>query len=213
MPGLPPAPAAAAEILGDELGLVTEYGALLATDAVVRGLIGPRETERLWNRHLLNCAVLGDLIPASARVVDVGSGAGLPGLVLACARPDLTLDLVDSLARRTSFLVEAADRLGIGARVRVHTGRAEDRSVRDAVGGAMWVTARAVAPLDRLARWCLPLLGSGGSLLAIKGRSADDEITQHESALGKLGARSVALVECGSGLLAEPVRVVVLVKR
>lgn len=213
MPGLPPAPAAAAEILGDQLGLVTEYGALLATDAVVRGLIGPHETERLWDRHLLNCAVLGDLIPASARVVDVGSGAGLPGLVLACARPDLTLDLVDSLARRTSFLAEAADRLGIGARVRVHTGRAEDRSVRDAVGNATWVTARAVAPLDRLARWCLPLLRSGGSLLAIKGRSADDEIAQHKSALGKLGARSVSLVECGAGLLAEPVRVAVLVKR
>ncbi len=213
MPGLPPAPAVAGEILGAQLELVAEYGTLLATDAVVRGLIGPRETDRLWNRHLLNCAVLGELIPASARVVDVGSGAGLPGLVLACARPDLTLDLVDSLARRTAFLVEAADRLGVSSRVRVHTGRVEDRSVRDAIGDALWVTARAVAPLDRLARWCLPLLRPGGRLLAIKGQSVNEEIAQHRSAVGKLGVRSMSLVECGTGLLAEPVRVAVVVKR
>lgn len=193
--------------------LVAEFGALLATDAVVRGLIGPRETARLWDRHLLNCAVVAELLPAGARVVDVGSGAGLPGIVLACVRPDLMVDLVDSLARRTSFLCEAVERLGVGARVRVHTGRAEDRSIVEAVGGAKWVTARAVAPLDRLARWCLPLLTSGGTLLAIKGKNAESEMAAHHATLLKLGAQSVGLTVCGEGRVAEPVRVVAVIKR
>ena len=210
---LPTAPPAAVGLLGAQLGLVTDYGRLLAGDAVVRGLIGPRETARLWERHLLNCAAVTELLPFGARVVDVGSGAGLPGLVLACARPDLTVDLVDSLARRTSFLTQAVEQLGLADRVRVHTGRAEDPAIVAMVGGAEWVTARAVAPLDRLARWCLPLVRSGGSLLAIKGSTAQDEMDSHRRQLTRLGAASVSLAHCGSTWLAEPVRVVVVVRR
>lgn len=210
---LAPIPAGAAEILGAHADLVAAFGSLLATDAAVRGLIGPHETERLWDRHLLNCAVVAELLPTGARVVDVGSGAGLPGIVLACVRPDLTVDLVDSLARRTAFLAEAVNRLELSARVRVHTGRAEDRSIVKAVGEVAWVTARAVAPLDRLARWCLPLLTSGGTLVAVKGQNAEREISDHCATVLKLGARSVALAVCGVGRVAEPVRVVTIIKR
>src|SRR5206468_2812374 len=129
-----------------------------------------------------NCAVLTELLPSGARVVDVGAGAGLPGLVLAVRRPDLSIDLVESLHRRVDFLTEAVAVLGLGA-VRIVHGRAEDRATLDAVGDARWVTARAVAPLDRLARWCLPLLRPGGTLLAIKGGTADQELLAHRTAV------------------------------
>lgn len=212
LPGLPAPSAEAVALFGDRLELVERFGHLLAGDAVVRGLIGPRETPRLWDRHLVNCAVLGELLPAGAAIVDVGSGAGLPGLVLACLRPDLGIDLVDAQARRTAFLTEAVTALDLGDRVHVHTGRVEDRSMRRSLGGSRWVTARAVAPLDRLARWCLPLLAPGGRLLAVKGSAAADEVAQHRRALEVLGASSVALVECGLGRVVEPARVVVVAR-
>ena len=117
-------PPAARAIFGERLPLAIEYAALLATDGVVRGLIGPHEADRLWDRHLLNCAVLTDLLPEGARVVDVGSGAGLPGIVLACRRPDLRIDLVESLARRVAFLEHAVGALDLTSRVRVVHGRA-----------------------------------------------------------------------------------------
>src|SRR5262249_59699748 len=119
----------AEQIFGAGLDLAVRYGELLASAGVVRGLIGPREVPRLWDRHLLNCAVLTELVPGDARVVDVGTGAGLPGLAMACRRPDLRIDLVESLARRGAFLTEAVAELGLGTRVRVVHRPAEDGTV------------------------------------------------------------------------------------
>jgi 16S rRNA (guanine527-N7)-methyltransferase len=190
-----------------------QYVARLAGAGIDEGLIGPRERDRLWERHVLNCAVLTDLLPLDARVVDVGSGAGLPGLALACRRPDLSIDLVESLQRRARFLAETVAELGFGDRVRVVRGRAEDRHVVDIVGDASWVTARAVAALDRLAGWCLPLLESGGTLLAIKGERAATEILESGAAVRRLGGSQPRLVTCGSDVLSAPVPVIAVVKQ
>jgi 16S rRNA (guanine527-N7)-methyltransferase len=205
-------PAEAAAVFGDRLDLAREFAALLATQASARGLIGPREVGRLWDRHLLNCAVVADLLPPDARVVDVGSGAGLPGLVLAIRRPDLRVDLVEPQQRRVAFLDEAVDLLGLEASVRVVRGRAEERATLAEVGASEWVTARAVAPLDRLVGWCLPMLRSGGWLLALKGASAAVEVRTHQSAIRALGGRETSVVRCGDALLTEPT-VVVRIRR
>lgn len=209
----PEPPPEAVEVFGPHLGAARFYADLLAGDGVRKGLIGPRETPRLWDRHLVNCAVVAELLPTGVRVVDVGTGAGLPGVVLACLRPDLRVDLVDSLHRRTAFLVDAVAGLGLADRVRVVTGRAEDAAVRDLVGTTEWVTARAVAPLDRLTRWCLPLLGSGGTLLALKGRQAAAEIDEHGAAARRSGARSIDVVRCGVGRVVDPAVVIRVVRR
>jgi 16S rRNA (guanine527-N7)-methyltransferase len=209
VPGLEqyePAPACAATVFGARLGLAERLAGLLAGDGVVRGLIGPREADRIWTRHLLNCAVIAELFEPGCRVVDVGSGAGLPGLAVAIARPDLKLDLVEPLQRRVDFLAEAVDTLALTGQVRVVRGRAEDLVAE--VGGADWVCARAVAPLDRLVRWCLPLLGSSGRLALIKGAGAADELERHRSALRRAGAGSAEVVTCGAGLVEPPVTVV-----
>jgi 16S rRNA (guanine527-N7)-methyltransferase len=184
----------------ERLTLAERYAELLATQGVLRGLIGPREAPRLWDRHLLNCAVLGELIPDGALVADVGSGAGLPGLVLAIARPDLRVTLVEPLLRRTRFLDEAVELLELGDRVEVVRGRAEDLA-----GGPVYqvVTARAVAPLDRLARWCLPLVAPTGELVAMKGASAAAEAAEAGRALRELGCAPPVVVELGAGVLPE----------
>ncbi|MFN2561294.1 MAG: 16S rRNA (guanine(527)-N(7))-methyltransferase RsmG [Jatrophihabitans sp.] len=184
----PAAPPAAAAIFGDHLDAAVRFAHRLATDGVTRGLIGPREVERLWKRHILNSAVVTELLPPRSRVVDVGSGAGLPGLPMAIRRPDLRVDLVEPMLRRTEFLTEVSTELALGDRVRVIRGRAEEKAVRSQVGSAEWVTARAVAPLDRLVKWCLPLLSPRGRLLALKGRTAEDETAEHGAAMGALGA-------------------------
>lgn len=204
-------PAAAARIFGDRLPAAIQYARLLATDGVVRGLIGPRESDRLWDRHLLNCAVVAELIPADRRVADIGSGAGLPGIVLAIARPDMNLVLVDAQARRVDFLTECVETLALD-RVRVMQGRVEDRAVREAIGRVDVVTARALAPLDRLAAWCMPLLESGGRLLAIKGSSASDEVARNRRVLGRYGATEVAIRRCGAGVV-DPETTVVDIER
>lgn len=209
-PGIPAPPDAAIGVFGDRLDLAARFGGWLAGQGVLRGLIGPREVSRLWERHLLNCAVIAELLPIGARVVDVGSGAGLPGLALACRRADLRVDLVDSLARRVAFLRDVVADLGLDEQVRVVRGRAEDAAVRDVVGGAQWATARAVAPLDRLVRWCLPLLQPGGTLLAMKGDQAAAEIEAHAAAIRRAGGVGVSITECGRGALDVPVRVVVI---
>lgn len=201
-------PPAAATVFGDALPLARRYVAALATSGVERGLIGPRETGRLWERHVLNCAVLAELVPAGSRVIDVGSGAGLPGIPLALARPDLEVVLVEPLLRRSTWLDEVIDDLwgsGEEARVRVVRARAEEMAGRMA---APVVTARAVAALDRLARWCLPLVEAGGELLALKGRTAAHEVEEHRAALRRAGGTGVQVVECGVGVLPEVTTVV-----
>ena len=202
---------AAEQVFGARLPLAIRYAELLITDGVVRGLIGPREAPRVWERHLINCAVMSDMIPLGASITDVGSGAGLPGIVLAVARPDLTITLVEPLARRTAFLSEAVTALGLDTTVTVVRGRAEDL-----VGGppaaADVVTARAVAPLDRLAGWCLPLAAVGGRLLALKGASAADEVAEHHEAITRLGGGDPVIRLCGAGLIDPPTTVVEIVR-
>ncbi|WP_438872928.1 16S rRNA (guanine(527)-N(7))-methyltransferase RsmG [Paractinoplanes hotanensis] len=197
-------------MFGDRLGLAAEYARLLVTDGVVRGLIGPREAPRIWERHLVNCAVLSEIIPIGASVVDVGSGAGLPGIVLAVARPDLQMTLVEPLARRTAFLSEAVTALGLDATVTVVRGRAED-VVDGPPAGADVVTARAVAPLDRLAGWCLPLAKVGGRLLALKGATAAEEAAEHRDAVAALGGGEPVVRLCGEGLIDPPTTVIEVV--
>jgi 16S rRNA (guanine527-N7)-methyltransferase len=208
----PPACAQAAEqVFGVRLPLAIAYAELLVTDGVVRGLIGPREAPRIWERHLINCCVISEIIPIGASVVDVGSGAGLPGIVLAVARPDLTITLVEPLARRTAFLTEAVTKLGLDATVTVVRGRAEDIAGGE-VAVADIVTARAVAPLDRLAGWCLPLAAVGGRLLALKGTSAADEVVEHRQAIERLGGSDPVVWLCGAGVIDPPTTVVEIVR-
>lgn len=178
-------------VFGDRMGTAQRFVDLLASSGTERGLIGPREVDRLWDRHVLNCAALAAWCPPGGDVIDVGSGAGLPGLVLALARPDLSVTLVEPMQRRVDWLHEVVAELG--ADVRVLRSRAEDSGV---VAGT--VTARAVAPLERLARMCLPLVAPGGQLLAMKGRSAVAELTAAAPALPALGANSWEV------LVAEP---------
>ncbi len=203
-------PASASVVFATRLGLAERYADVLVTDGVVRGVIGPREPARIWTRHLLNCAVLTDLFPDSARVVDVGSGAGLPGIALAIRRPDLRVDLIEPLQRRVEFLIETVETLGLRDQVRVVRGRAEDPAIRAEFGSAEWVTARAVAPLDRLVRWCLPLLAEDGQLALIKGTSAGEEIARHRLAVERAGGGEAAVVACGTGLVDPPVPVVMV---
>jgi 16S rRNA (guanine527-N7)-methyltransferase len=208
--GVPPE---AAAVFGDRLELACRFADLLATEGTLRGLLGPREAPRLWARHLLNCAVVSDLIPPEARVVDVGTGAGLPGVALAIRRPDLRVDLVEPLERRVSFLNEAVHDLQLAETVRVVHGRAQEPSVVARVGGARWVSARAVAPLGRLVGWCLPLLQDGGRLLALKGSSAVAELTEHQHVIRRCGGGDWEVVTCGVGVLTEPTAVVVIRRR
>jgi len=190
------------------LPIAEAYAALLAVDATVRGLIGPREVPRLWDRHLVNCALVTDLVATEASVCDIGSGAGLPGLVMAIRRPDLTVTLVEPLLRRTSFLDEAVAQLGL-ANVEVVRARAE------ALHGHRTfdvVTSRAVAPLDRLSRWSLPLVRSGGAFLAMKGSSVQAELESAAQAIRAGGGVVDGVVELGRDLVDPPVRVVRVVK-
>jgi 16S rRNA (guanine527-N7)-methyltransferase len=199
--------AAARVLFRDRLPLACRYADLLAVDGVVRGLIGPREVPRLWDRHLLNCAALTEIIPydpPGLTIVDVGTGAGLPGIVLAMARPDLRIVLVEPLARRTTFLTEAVADLGLDAQVDVVRGRADEVPLSP----VEIVTARAVAPLDRLAAWCLPLVAVGGRLLALKGASAADEVAAHRDEIERLGGGAPVVRQCGVELLDPPTTVV-----
>jgi 16S rRNA (guanine527-N7)-methyltransferase len=202
-PTEPPLPAARS-VFGDRLDLATRYAHQLATDGVVRGIIGPREAPRLWDRHLLNCAVVGELMELGASVTDVGSGAGLPGIPLAIARPDLVVTLLEPLARRYDFLIEVVDALGLAHQVDVVRARAEEYSGPP----ADVVTARAVAPLDRLAGWCLPLARVGGRLIALKGASAAAEIEEHTAAVARLGGGTPVLRLCGGEFVAPATTVV-----
>ena len=175
-------------MFGDRLALAERFVAILADTGITHGLIGPRETPRLWDRHVLNCAVAHRAIAASSdrsrqQVVDVGSGAGLPGLALAIARPDLELHLIEPLTRRTGWLSGTIATLGLDNAV-VHTARAEGMWDRLTVP---YVTARAVTGITQLAAWTLPLLSAGGSLLALKGARAHEELASNHAALHRMG--------------------------
>jgi 16S rRNA (guanine527-N7)-methyltransferase len=204
----PDEPPAAAAVFAGRLPLARRYAGWLAGEGTRRGLLGPREAARLWERHLLNCAVLTDLVPAGVRVVDIGTGAGLPGIPMAIRRPDLRLDLVEPMARRTAFLTEMLADLALEPTPRVIRGRADEPAVLAEAGRSDWVVARAVAPLDRLVRWCLPLLRPGGTLLALKGESADAELAAHRAAVEQAGAERMELVLVGAEILPVPTRVV-----
>lgn len=197
------------ELFGVRAPLATAFADILATDGVTRGLIGPREAPIVWDRHIVNCAVLADHLPQAGRVVDVGSGAGLPGLVLAIRRPQLRVDLVEPMLRRSSFLLDVVDRLGLADQVRVVRGRAEQASVVSMVGRAEWVTARAVAPLGRLVRWSLPLLRDGGMLLALKGARAAEEVALDAAEIASSGGVVVDVVPLGpADQVSQVVRIV-----
>ena len=159
------------ELYGAEFPLINRYVDILASTGVEWGLIGPRETERLWDRHILNSAALSGLIAFDSSVADVGSGAGLPGIPLAVLRSDLQLTLIEPLLRRCTFLTQTIEALGITDRVEVVRSRAEDHQQSYDV-----VTARALAPLDRLIGWCNPLRTAEGVILALKGKSAGEEV-------------------------------------
>jgi 16S rRNA (guanine527-N7)-methyltransferase len=202
------AQAAAQAVFGDRYALAERYAALLTCSGVSRGLIGPSEADRLWERHLLNSAVVGELIPHGCRVLDMGSGAGLPGIPLAIARPDLMVALLEPMARRVAWLQEVIADLGLT--VPVHRGRAEDPRVRHELGGNDVVTARAVAPLGRLAGWALPLVAPGGRLLAIKGASAEEEAARDMVAVRAAGGAAVEIVQCGGTIVQPPTTVIVV---
>jgi 16S rRNA (guanine527-N7)-methyltransferase len=199
-------PSSAAAIFGDGLEQAVRYAELLCSAGVERGLIGPREVSRIWERHLLNCAVAADVAPPGASVADVGSGAGLPGLVWAIQRPDLAITLIEPMLRRTRFLGEAVQRLGV-PQVDVVRARAEEFSPTRRFD---LVTARAVAPLERLVRWCVPLVRPGGIVAAFKGDNAQEELEAASSTLRRLGATDSRIEIYGGTVMEFPTRMVVL---
>jgi 16S rRNA (guanine527-N7)-methyltransferase len=201
----PPAPDSARGVFGSErLPLAERYAELLAGEAVVRGLIGPREVPRLWDRHLLNCAVLGEVVADGSSVCDLGTGAGLPGVVLAIARPDLRVTLVEPLLRRAGFLEEVVTELGL-TRCRVQRARAEELH---GVERFDVVTSRAVAPLAKLLGWSMPLVAPRGAMLAMKGGRAQEEVAAAMRELRRLGCGGPEVLGLGEGVLEPPTTVV-----
>ncbi|HEY2694535.1 MAG TPA: 16S rRNA (guanine(527)-N(7))-methyltransferase RsmG [Pseudonocardiaceae bacterium] len=198
---------AADRLFGDRMPLAERYVDMLTRQGVQRGLIGPREIGRLWDRHVLNSAAIAELVPDDSRVIDVGSGAGLPGIPLAIARPDLSIVLLEPMARRIDWLTEVVDTLELDATVR--RGRAEEGDVRRDLGGADVVTARAVAPLAKLANWSLPLLRPDGWLVALKGASATEELDRDAAAIARAGGAEPSVRICGSEL-PTPTTVIVI---
>jgi 16S rRNA (guanine527-N7)-methyltransferase len=187
-------PPGAAAVFGEALPLARKYADLLVGPGVERGVVGPAESDRIWDRHLLNCAAIARLIPVRSWVVDVGSGAGLPGIVLALLLPSARITLVESLARRVTFLEECVAELDL-ANVEIVRARAEDLAGQLAADVA---TARAVAPLDKLAGLCLGLVRPGGKVIAVKGASAEAELTRARPALARLGVTDARVSEVGS---------------
>ncbi len=197
---VPQPPAGAEGVLGDRLDLAERFAALLGDTGVSHGLVGPREVPILWERHILNCAVVHEAFPEGGELVDVGSGAGLPGVALAIARPDLHVHLIEPMLRRTTWLSSTIDDLAL-TNCTVHRGRAEEFH---GVLSLPFATARAVARIDRLARWTFPLLRDGGTLVALKGGRAEEELIAEESALRRLGMTSSAIRRYGEDVLEVP---------
>jgi 16S rRNA (guanine527-N7)-methyltransferase len=187
-------PASAASVFGAVLPVAQTFAGLLATRGVEQGLLGPREVPRIWDRHLLNCAVVAELVePQPGTLLDLGSGAGLPGLVLAMLLPETAVTLLEPMERRCRFLAETVTDLGL-ANAFVLRGRAEDVTVRADV-----VTARAVAQLPRLAELAIGVVRPGGMVLAIKGRTAQEELKAAGPVLRRIGARDAQVVRAGHG--------------
>lgn len=189
-------------LFGERLPLAQRYADLLATVGTERGLIGPREVDRIWDRHLINSAVLGEIV-TSGTVADIGSGAGLPGLPLALARPELTVTLIEPLLRRASFLAEVVAELGLP--IEVVRARAEELA-----GTRQFdvVVSRAVAPLPKLLGWCVPLTRPGGRVVALKGERAASEIAAARDVWRRLGLPEPSVVAVGQDGLSEPTWVV-----
>jgi len=191
---------------------LSAYVDVLSTTGVEHGLIGPREVPRLWERHVLNCAVVADpahgLVPSGSQVADVGSGAGLPGLVWGIVRPDIHVTLIEPLLRRATFLTQTVDDLGLTDRVTVLRGRAEEITSSPNWSAVDVVTARAVAPLEKLLGWTVPLLVRGGTLALLKGSSAAEEIATATPVALSLGVRDLGITTCGSPWV-EPATTVV----
>lgn len=202
---LPEPPEIARDVfVGEAWDRAGAFAELLAGPGVVRGLLGPREVPRIWDRHLLNCAVVAEAVPEEVRLVDIGSGAGLPGLVLAIVRQDITVTLLEPLLRRTVFLEECVEALKLD-NVEVLRGRAEELAGQREFDVA---SARAVAPLDRLLTWAMPLLREGGELIAMKGERAAGELAEAQSQLQASGARTAELVTVGHGKVEPPATLV-----
>ena len=180
--------------LGDAYPALAQFHDLLTDQGVLRGLIGPHEVSRLWERHLLNSAAVAQFLPSTGRLIDVGSGAGLPGVVLAAMLPEVDVVLLEPMERRVDWLTEVVDGLGL-RNVVVRRGRAEELH-GDLQAEA--VTARAVAPMDRLCRWTLPLLVKGGVLVALKGRQAATEVAAARKVLKKFGAGTAEILEAST---------------
>ena len=196
-------PAAAVAIFGDQIDQARSFAQTLANDSDELGLLGPRELDKLWSRHILNSAVVAELVRPGDKVADVGSGAGLPGIPMAIARPDAEFVLIEPMERRSSWMLEVVEDLGL-KNVRILRSRAEDVTEQD----FDIVTARAVAALDKLLKMCVPLLKPGGALIALKGSKAAEEIANAKKLEKKLGISSFEILVCGEKFLAEPTSVV-----
>lgn len=196
-------PPAAADIFGVNVEKAVAYHESLATDGTVRGFIGPREVPRLWDRHILNCAVIGEVMEQGIRIADIGSGAGLPGIPLALARPDLEITLIEPLLKRSVYLGGIVEELDLD-NVTVIRGRAEEKAVRRQTGAVDVVTSRAVAPLGKLVGWSLPLCKVGGKMIAMKGSSVTEEIERDSKQIRAAGGGSVEVHVVGEKYLEEP---------
>lgn len=208
MSGLVPRGTSSKAALAESQTTLQRYEAILKREGDTRGLLGPRELEIVWDRHILNCLTLVELIPLNSTVADIGSGAGLPGIVLAIARPDLAVTLVEPTLRRVEFLNETKAELNL-ENLSIIQGRAEDL-----IKGQKFeiVTARAVAPMKKLLNLCLPLLKPGGYLLALKGEKANIELTEALEQISKWNATSLGVVKLGLEINTQATAVVVKAK-
>ena len=197
-------PAAAEQLFGAGIGQARDYATNLVLDADLLGLLGPREMPKLWTRHILNSAVVAESLEAGDTVADVGSGAGLPGIPMAIARPDVQFTLIEPMERRASWLQQQVEDLKL-ENVTVIRARAEEVTDRK----FSVVTARAVSALPKLLRLCVPLLQPGGRVVALKGGKAQEEIDDSKPLMKKLKIRDFEIVFNGVKYLAEPTRVVI----